>query len=171
MEQGQESERGDFVKPFLGFVLHQFIATVGALLLGTVVVFLLAALVAVFTRTPSEGLLERVTEPPLFKLGADNPYFVGPILMAFVLGWTSRRYLDSRAAAWVWVLPALALVWNLMTWKSYSPLGHWADVEANFFTTNCGDSDCLYELFVTAPFYTSIAYSLGRLATTLRIAR
>ena len=159
MKKGQKSEgaRGTAV---LSFVLQQAVSTVGALLLGIVAVLILATLVAFFTRTPHGSLVDKVVEEPIFKIGADNPYFAGPILMAFILGWVAHRS-ASRGAAWMWVLPTLALAWNVMTWKSYSPLPRWDDVRANFFTSNCGDSDCLYELLITAPFYTSVAYSLG----------
>ena len=152
-----EGERGTAV---LSFVLQQVVATVGAFLLGVVAVLILATLIAFFTRTPHGNLVDKVVAEPLFKIGADGPYYAGPILMAFILGWVARRS-ESRGAAWMWVLPTLALVWNVMTWKSYSPLPRWDDVRANFFTSHCGDSDCLYELLITAPFYTSVAYSLG----------
>jgi hypothetical protein len=33
----------------------------------------------------------------------------------------------------------------------------------NFFGSDCGSSECLTEYRVTAPFYTSIAYSFGLL--------
>jgi hypothetical protein len=149
MNKGQESEgaRGAAV---LIFVLQQVVSTVGALLLGSVAALILATLIAFFTRTPVD----------LFKIGADNPYFACPILMAFILGWVARRS-EIRGAAWMWVLPTFALVWNVVTWKSYSPLPRWEDVRENFFTSNCGDSACIYELLITAPFYTSVAYSLG----------
>jgi len=159
MKKGQESEgaRGTAV---LSFVLQQAVSTVGALLLGVGAALILATLIAFFTRTPDGNLVDKVVAEPLFKIGADNPYFAGPILMAFILGWVARRS-ESRSAAWMWVLPTVALVWNVMSWKSHSPLPRWEDVRANFFTSNCGDSDCIYELLITAPFYTSVAYSLG----------
>ena len=165
MKKGQESEgaRGTRV---LSFVLQQAVSTVGALLLGVGAALILATLIAFFTRTPDGNLVDKVVAEPLFKIGADNPYYAGPILMAFILGWVARRS-ESRSAAWMWVLPTLSLVWNVMSWKSHSPLPRWEDVRANFFTSNCGDSDCIYELLVTAPFYTSVAYSLGSIVRNL----
>src|SRR4030088_2730070 len=159
MKKRYESE-GECGTAVLSFVLQQVVSTVGALLLGVVAAFILATSVAFFTRTPGGNLVDKVVAEPLFKIGADNPYFACPIVMAFILGWVARRS-ESRGAAWMWVLPTLALVWNVMTWKSYSPLPRWEDVRANFFTSHCGDSDCIYELVITALFYTSVAYSLG----------
>ena len=115
--------------------------------LGVVAALILATLIAFFTRTPDGNLVDTVVAEPLLKIGADNLYFAGPILMAFILGWVARRS-ESRGAAWMWVLPTLALVWNMMTWKSRSSLPRWEDVSANFFTSNCGDSDCIYELLI-----------------------
>jgi len=150
----------------VGFVAQFAIATIGAMLLGVLVVLLPTLLFASLTRSPNETVRERVVTEPLLRWGADNPYFGGPILVAFILGWISRRYFKSRVAAWVWVPMTLALLWNITTWRSYSPLSHWGDVRANFFTSDCGDSDCLYEMLVTGPFYTSVAYSLGWIGKT-----
>jgi hypothetical protein len=162
MERVKELEHRIFGNVVINFVIHQTISTVGSMLLGFVVVLIPAVFIALFAQAPNGfSFVDKVVGQPLFKLGTDNPYFIGPVLMAFILGWISRRSLESRAAAWVWVLPTLALVWNMMTWKSHSSLPRWADVEANFFTANCGDSDCIYELFLAAPFYTSVAYSLS----------
>ena len=94
----------------------------------------------------------------------DNPYFLGPIVVAFVLGIFSNRVWKTNSAAWVWLLPTVILIWNLMAWKSYTSRSNWADAWANYFGSDCGDSECLYAVFVTAPFYTSVAYSLGWIA-------
>jgi hypothetical protein len=143
------------------FLTQLVLATFGAMLVGTAIPALIALAIAPITRAPNQALVDSIVKQPLFKFGADNPYFAGPIVTAILLGWFSRRFFRSRMAAVVWVLPSLLLLWNVVTWKSYSPLSHWLDVRANFFTSDCGDSDCLYELLVTAPFYTSLAYSFG----------
>jgi len=41
----------------------------------------------------------------------------------------------------------------------------------NFFFARCGATECLYELFITAPFYTSAAYTLGWLCKNWMIAK
>jgi len=149
------------------FIAQLVIATVGAMLVGMLAAVITALPIAFLRHAPNGSVVDRVLDQPLFKLGADNPYFAGPVLTGFIFGWTSHRFFVSRTAAWVWIVPALVLAWNLVTWKSYSPLPHWADVRANFFTSNCGDSDCLYELVVTGPFYTSVAYTVGWIARNL----
>src|ERR1700681_537061 len=105
MEQGQEVRHWVSGSAVASFVFQQLISTAGAMLLGTVTVLIPASLIAFFARNSAGGsLVDKVVAQPIFKVGADNPYFVGPILMGFILGWISRRSSESRAAAWVWVL-------------------------------------------------------------------
>jgi hypothetical protein len=40
-----------------------------------------------------------------------------------------------------------------------------------YFGKGCGGSECLYELFLTAPFYTSVAYSIGAYTTFKRMRK
>lgn len=143
-----ESEQQGLFSKICSFVTHLVIATIGAMFCG----WILPLLIVLRMRGHLNGtVVEKVAA--LF----DGPYFVFPILCGFVLGWISHRFLKSNTAAWTWVPMALVLMWNLLTWQSYGP----DDAVANFFTSQCGGSECLYELSVTAPFYTSVAYSCG----------
>jgi hypothetical protein len=141
------------------FVVQQAISTVGAGLLGSAIIVLLAFLLAALQ---SGGhLVDRMVDGQLFRLGTESPYFAAPVLTAFILGALSHRLFGSRAALWVWALPTLILVLNVLMWKSSTPRSNLEDALANLFSGDCGDSECLYELFVTAPFYTSVAYTMG----------
>src|SRR5207244_2215740 len=70
----------------------------------------------------------------------------------------------STSAPWVWLLPAMILAFNVATWKSHIARSNFSDAWANYFTSDCGASECLYEILITAPFYTSVAYTVGWIA-------
>jgi hypothetical protein len=148
------------------------IATTGAIFLGTIAGFIPAILFAAVTKNNSGGNFgDHVVDQRAFAILSDNPYFLGAILVAFVLGYTSHRFFKSSAATCVWILPSIILIWNVFTWKSYAPRSDLADAWANYFGKDCGGSECIYELFVTAPFYTSVAYSLGWLVKHVFLKR
>jgi hypothetical protein len=143
------------------FVIQLIASTVGAMIMATIALFLPALVIAAFTENTSGGnFFDHVVDQRLLHAG-DEPYFLAPILAGFVLGGLSHRFFGTRAAAWVWVPPAVVLLWNIFTWKNGGYRPYWPDVWHNYFGSDCGGSECLYELFVTAPFYTSVAYSLG----------
>ena len=146
------------------FVLQQILSTAGAMLIGVLIVIFLALLSAALTRNTSGGsFIDHITEQRASVL-LNQPYYIAPVLCALVLGMLGRRSSRSRWAAWVWILPTAILVWNLLTWKGVGPpitAVYWRDVWANYFGSDCGGSECLYEVFVTIPFYTSVAYTFG----------
>jgi len=144
------------------FVLHQIISTVGVVLVATVAMLIPAMLIAAFTKNTSGGnFVDHVVGQPLFKLGTNDSYPVLSVLIGFILGALSHRVFRTRGAAWVWILPLCILLWNILTWNTGGYGTYWRGVWDNYFGSNCGGSECLYEFFVTVPFYTSSAYSLG----------
>ena len=150
----------------LEFVFQSIIATIGALVVGMICGAAPAIVAALVVKSSSAGSFEdRLVSLRIFRVLVDSPYFLGPIIVAFILGAFASRAWETNAGLWVWLLPTGILVWNLLTWKSYTSRTNWVDAWANYFGSDCGDSECLYELLVTAPFYTSVAYSLGCIAT------
>ena len=146
------------------FLVQQLVSTVGAMIVGNIVVIIPAVLVAAVTKNTSGGnWADQLADQQILRAGGE-PHFVFPVLAAFVFGLVSHRYSRSLSAMWVWVLPLIIFVWNLFTWKNGGFRPYWPDVWNNYFGSDCGSSECLYELFVTAPFYTSLAYTLGWLA-------
>jgi len=142
------------------FFVHLTASTLGAAIVGFIAAFLLACLTAAFTKNTSGGnWVDHVTDQRIFN-AAGEPYFLFPVLGGIALGALSYRYSRSSSAAWVWVLPTIVLIWNVLTWKNGRD-PYWPDVWNNYFGSHCGGSECLYELFVTMPFYTSLAYAVG----------
>jgi hypothetical protein len=152
------------------FLINQIISTLGAIVVGVLGVLVVAFISAAFTKNTSGGnFIDHVAEQHAF-IFVDQPYHAAPVLCGFTLGALSRRFPRSRGAAWVWIAPLIVLMWNLMTWEGAGPptsSAHWAGVWANYFGAGCAGSECVYELFVTLPFYTSVAYTLGWLARGL----
>ncbi len=105
------------------------VATVGALIP--------AVLIAAGTKNTSGNWVDHISEQRILR-SAGEPYFIFPILAAFIVGLLSR-----------------------LTWKNGGLRPYWPDVWDNFFGPNCGSSECLYENLVTTPFYASLAYTFG----------
>jgi hypothetical protein len=86
-----------------------------------------------------------------YALGAFPPV---TIAIAVVLGVLISRSCRDGRAVWAWVPALLWLAWGI----SASGWSH-EYVFHNFFTNKCGSTECLYELFYTAPLVVSVAYS------------
>lgn len=84
------------------------------------------------------------------------PVFPGQIILGFFAGFAVNKYLQSRSATWVWILPAL---WLLSDFPSSIRNTGWIYTLGYLFGGKC--SDCVEVVFLVAPFYGSIAYSLG----------
>ncbi len=148
------------------FLTNLCAATFGAMLVGILAMGIPAALIAILTRGASPGnFVDHVIDQPFFKWAdKSNVLYLGAGL---VLGFFSRRFSRSRWTAWVWVIPFIVLCSNLLTWKGAGPLNtpvYWKDVWDNYFGSDCGSSECMYEFLVTIPFYTSVLYSVGWVA-------
>ena len=149
------------------FVVQLIGSTVGAILIGMVAVVIPAIVTAAVGRNTSGGnLADRIGEQPIFTL-LNEPYFVAPVAAGFVLGMFSYRVFRSRSAAWVWAVPMAVLIYNVTTWRAGGFGPYWQDVWNNYFGSQCESSGCFYEWLVTAPFYTSVAYTLGWISRNL----
>lgn len=136
------------------------IATVGAIVLGYITTSILVHLISAVA-SHKLGDIAQTNAEHFVGLFGDNPYWVGPVLTGFLLGVVSRRYFKGHEGFWVWVLPTLTLAAAMVMTRPYGPYSRWEYVWDNFFTSRCGDTECISEAVNTAPFYTSVAYSLG----------
>jgi hypothetical protein len=94
-----------------------------------------------------------------------EPIWLPEVLMGILLGGIAYRRLPTKLAFYVGVPPAVLL---------FSSAWHWQQTMAiydstwdTYFGKGCAGSECLYELLLTAPFYTSLAYTVGALASRL----
>jgi hypothetical protein len=96
-------------------------------------------------------------------------------------GWGNSLIFQHKTARWVWTFPTIYLVFRLLFWhdpaaSALVPEHHWIAAVSHFFGNACsfaasiqelryrGGQICLDQLLVTAPFYSSIAYSLSTVA-------
>jgi hypothetical protein len=85
--------------------------------------------------------------------------FWGALLGAFA-GYFFFKKIPTRFAFWVWLVPGSLLAWNAWYWQ-HTGMVKYASIWDTYFGTNCGGSECLYQILFTAPFYTAVFYSLG----------
>lgn len=143
------------------FVVQLLIATLGSIVTAIILVVIVAILIAAVTPNSSGGnFADHLADGRVFFL-VDEPYYIAPVLIAFCLGFLARRFFRNRTGGWVWVVPAFFLLAGILSWQNGGYRPYWPDVWNNYFGSDCGSSECLYEFFVTAPFYTSVAYTFG----------
>jgi len=154
----EKTPRKSRIAALLVFLIHQVIAT-GIVYLTARLPLALAAdlLWPVGVRFPQSSLI--LVSPPYFTL---------QIIWALFLGWSLSGYLRHRSMLWVWVVPTLMFCYVFIQYptspalfqdraflSSSSPLSH-------FFGRDCQPRKfCFDQLFLTLPFYTAAAYSLG----------
>lgn len=109
--------------------------------------FLLAMFVAACIGAVNQRVGDFLFEAPLFP---------GEIILGFCSGFVVDRFLGSSSAKWTWVVPALLLLSDFLSSIHGSSM---SSTSQYFFAGKC--SDCVEVMFMVAPFYTSIAYSLG----------
>jgi len=155
-------------RAFVDFLLQQVVSTIGAMFIGLLLMVGIAALFALFTKNASGGnFVDHLIDQPFFRWADRSDAIL--IFSGFVLGAAASFWSRLRVAGFVWAIPAIVLVCNLVTWRgagSLSSWAYWITVWDNYFG-DCGNSECFYKIFVTVPFYCSVAYSLGWLCTTL----
>jgi hypothetical protein len=90
---------------------------------------------------------------------SDEPFWLPEILAGLCLGFFCYRRVRSKIAFAVWIFPATFLAWSAIYW--HRTMSVYDSTWDTYFGSQCGGSECLYELFLTAPFYSSLAYSVG----------
>jgi len=89
----------------------------------------------------------------------ETPLYVPEILAGLLAGWFLFEVWPSRTALLAWALPLAFLVWSASSW--HETMAMWDSTWDTYFGRNCGGSECLYQVFLTVPFYASTAYSIG----------
>jgi hypothetical protein len=89
----------------------------------------------------------------------EEPFWVPEIVAGFCAGWFFYKRLPSKIALLAWIAPAVFLSWSAWSWHKTASM--YDPTWDTYFGSHCGGSECLYQLLLTAPFYTSVAYSLA----------
>jgi hypothetical protein len=97
----------------------------------------------------------------------EAPFWTPEIICGAAAGWLIRQRFSILHSGYGILIPLFLLVWNILTeglrMRPYTPL---IDI---YFSAHSGDTEGLYELFLTAPLYTAIAYCLGALAFIIKL--
>lgn len=107
------------------------------------------------------GVLETIGLSFLARF-LSEPYWLAEIIVGFIFGLLAYQRVRSTSVWFAWIPPAVFLFGNM--WWERTMLGDGATTLDNYFTAHCHETECLYELFLTAPFYTSVAYTAGAFA-------
>lgn len=94
-------------------------------------------------------------------LFALSPVWVVPAVVASIVAYLRNRRGLPISALFVWVLPAIVFYWAYLDLGQPGNPDHhpWREL----IGSDCGSSECLYQLFATTPLVFSVAYSLTSL--------
>jgi hypothetical protein len=98
-----------------------------------------------------------------------EPIWLPCIAAGLLAGQFLYRSIPSRLAFLAWLPPAAFLLWSAWSWQK--SMAVYDSTWDTYFGKNCGGSECLYELLLTAPFYTGLGYSLGALLRSVMRGR
>ena len=94
-----------------------------------------------------------------------EPLFLGALLGGAIMGYLVNRNMRDATALLVWIIPLAWLIYGIRdSAASYSEVraqqSRSAYIWDSFFGTHCSGSECLNELLFTAPFLSSVSYSI-----------
>lgn len=138
--------------------LRRFTDLVGIPYLAAFVVFLIALLLSAVV--PPGSSIEHFIGAPVFGL---------PVLVGGLAGYIINRKQFLWTAIFAWVIPAV--VFWIAYWELTQPQNLNPQPWRNLVGTDCGSSECLYELLATIPLVCGVAYSATALAMHLRHRR
>jgi len=88
-----------------------------------------------------------------------EPVWGVEMVCGFLAGHWCYRKFPSRTAFLAWCVPGTILFTIVLQWQH--KMSQYDPTWQTFFGMRCGGSECLYQLFLTAPFYTAVSYSVG----------
>jgi hypothetical protein len=134
-----------------GGTLTRWLRACGFYLIHAVIAGIAVFLVSVFIGAGVEALNRRISNLLFWA-----PIFPSEIILGLVAGFAVTKSLRSESAKWVWIFPAL---WLLSDFPSSIRNTGWSYTLNYLFRGKC--SDCVEVAFLVAPFYGSVAYSVG----------
>lgn len=150
-------ERFHSSKPKFGLTLlvHQFIGTIGVLILAGMLTNIVFEFPNPWGRT--------VTMHDVAGALTGMPYFPVQIVVALLLGWLVSDLFGHESMIWIWVLPYACLVYDFARLPAVLGLTFQARF-SYFFGWGCRpENHCIDQTGVTLPFYAAVAYSIGAL--------
>lgn len=94
-----------------------------------------------------------------------GPTFLVPISIGLFAGFRWGRTLPRLSSRLIFAVPSLIALWELVAIirSSYYPQGLSRNLIDNYLlpAPYCSTSECLGELIITVPLFSSIAYALG----------
>jgi|SRR5580698_10488640 hypothetical protein len=92
-----------------------------------------------------------------------GPTFIAPILLGLALGYRFGRSLTALSSRLIFLIPLVLVAYSVWISVKYGVPGESAvnNIKDNYLGAGCESSECLYEALVSAPLFSSIAYSAG----------
>jgi len=143
-----------FTETQIGLRMNSLIHIVGPYLAYAASVLLTVIFIAIIPHAGETGTIGTL-------LG-----YIAIISCGFLSGWFLYTKVPAKTALFAWVLPAAFLTYSAVSWQM--TMAKYDSTWSTYFGTNCGGSECMYQFFLTAPFYTALAYSVGALTARLR---
>lgn len=92
--------------------------------------------------------------------------YPGVIVVGLLIGYAVNKFLRSKFVLWLWIVSILPILYDFYCFRHSG----WRDTfNYLFLRRNCGE--CIEPFFTVAPFYGSVAYSLGAWAALKRNSR
>jgi hypothetical protein len=135
-----------------GDELPQWLRSSGAYFLHVVLACIGVFLISIFLGAGVGWLNEKLADA-IFT----ESFYPGVIVVGLLVGYAANKFLQSKFVLWFWILPAILILWDFYDFRHI--YGWRGTFNYLFLRKNC--DDCVESLLMVAPFYGSIAYSLG----------
>ena len=143
------------LKFFLTLSMHQFIGTLGVLILA-------GMLTAIAFEFPNP-LGHTSNMHDVSRVLTGTPYFPVQIAIGLLFGWLISDLFGHESMLWIWVLPYAWLVYDFVRLPTVLGMTFQARF-SHFFGWGCRpENHCIDQTGVTLPFYAAVAYSIGAL--------
>jgi len=99
----------------------------------------------------------------IFFYLTQGPFYPLPIVVGFLAGYFTYRWIRGSYCYWVWILPAVSMIVAMMYWKA-SKQATWIRTLDYFFFRRLPFPEASLQLATTGIFLMSLTYSMAALA-------
>ncbi len=134
--------------------------------LGHLILFYCAFIASLLASLFIKVLIPSLGQAPIPWAAAlfGEPAWILEIVTCLLVGYFSYKRMPGKSAFIVWLVPFVFLVWSAWSW--HLTMSEYDSVWDTYFGKGCGGSECLYQLMLTGPSYSSVTYSFGALASS-----